>query len=287
VIRSAGVAAAAALALAVAGAPAADASAVSAAELRALAEQAAGDPAALARLRAVDRVDGRPVDIAGSLRGARRAALRARLLTLAAAAEPGRAPDPAAARRDARDVLGQRRFRGAELRGPFRGLLDRLGGWVDDLRDVIPTVDSRLPGGRGVVWIVLAALIAALAWALSGRSVRRRGALAAARAAAVRGAPGETPAALERRADDAERRGDHAQALRLRFRAGLLRLDARGAIELRPSLPTGEVARALRSEEFDRLAAAFDDVVYGHRPAAAEDVEAARRGWAAVLEAAR
>ena len=44
---------------------------------------------------------------------------------------------------------------------------------------------------------------------------------------------------------EAERRGEHELALRLRFRAGLLRLDERGAIELRPSLPTGEVvARA-------------------------------------------
>jgi hypothetical protein len=116
--------------------------------------------------------------------------------------------------------------------------------------------------------------------------VRRRAALVAA--AAVRaGARAETPAALERRADEAERRGDHEDALRLRFRAGLLRLDARGAIAFRPSLQTGEVARALRSDAFDRLAADFDEVVYGARPATPDDVATARREWDRVLEGAR
>ena len=100
-------------------------------------------------------------------------------------------------------------------------------------------------------------------------------------------ARGETPAALERRAEEAERRGDHEAALRLRFRAGLLRLDARGAIAFRPSLPTGEVAQALRSDAFDRLAADFDDVVYGGREADADDVATARREWERVLESAR
>ena len=39
--------------------------------------------------------------------------------------------------------------------------------------------------------------------------------------------------------------------MRLRFRAGLLRLDAREVIEYRPSLTTGEVAEAIVSPAFD------------------------------------
>ena len=54
-------------------------------------------------------------------------------------------------------------------------------------------------------------------------------------------------------------------------------------IELRPSISTGEVARTLRSPDFDRAAARFDEVVYGGRPAAADDVDDARAAWDAVL----
>ena len=59
------------------------------------------------------------------------------------------------------------------------------------------------------------------------------------------------PKTLERQADAAEASGDLEAALRLRFRAGLLRLDRRGAIEFRPSISTHEVRRAVRSEDFD------------------------------------
>jgi hypothetical protein len=134
---------------------------------------------------------------------------------------------------------------------------------------------------------VLIALVGGLGWLIAGRTARRRAAAATAAAARAAGARAESPASLERRAEEAERRGAHEEALRLRFRAGLLRLDARGTIELRPSLPTGEVARTLRSSDFDRLAGDFDAVVYGGRPAEPEDVDAARRGWAAVLEKTR
>ena len=93
----------------------------------------------------------------------------------------------------------------------------------------------------------------------------------------------DDPDTLDRRAREAAERGDHELALRLGFRAGLARLDRRGVIELRPSLSTGDVARALHSPEFDRVAARFDEVVYGRRPAAPADVDSAREAWSAVL----
>ena len=265
----------------------ATAEAVSGAQLRELAARSAGDPAALERLRRVDRVDGRPADVAGSLRGASGAELRARLTALAAAAATRARPDAAAARADAEAILSERRFRQARLEGPFGGVLRRLGRLVGRVRDLVPSVDAAIPGPRGVVWAILIAIAGGLAWLIAGRTVRRRAAIATAAAVRMTGARAETPAALERRAEEAQRHGAHEEALRLRFRAGLLRLDARGAIELRPSLPTGDVARALRSEDFDRLAADFDAIVYGRRPAETEDVDAARRGWAKLMETAR
>jgi hypothetical protein len=291
------VVAAAVLALALAGVRAdlAAATEVSATELRELAQRAADDPAALGRLRGVDAVDGAAVDVGAALGDATGEELRERLEALAAVPGTGesgtnlsgpRAGEPATtaadARADAREILAERRFRGTRVQGPFRGLLDRIGRWLAPLGDLVPRLDRTLPGGRAVVWTLLAAAVLGLGWLLAGRTIRRRAALAAA---AGHGGPGrrESPGELERRAEEAERRGEHEAALRLRFRAGLLRLDARGSIDYRPSLQTHEVSSALHSDAFDRLAAGFDEVVYGERPASSDDVDAARRDWEAVL----
>jgi hypothetical protein len=96
----------------------------------------------------------------------------------------------------------------------------------------------------------------------------------------------EDPDVLEREADAAERAGDLERALRLRFRAGLLRLGQRGAIQYRSSVTTGEVRRTLRSEQFDDLARTFERVTYGGQEALPPDVETARRDWPRVLETA-
>ena len=70
------------------------------------------------------------------------------------------------------------------------------------------------------------------------------------RAAAVPEA--DDPQALERAAEAAERDGEWERAVRLRFRAGLLRLDRRKVLVYRPSLTTGEVARALEGARVRR-----------------------------------
>ena len=271
------------LALALVPAATARAEAVSGSELRALAEQAAGDPVALERLRGVDRVDGRPADLATAL-DADGDALRARLATLAraGAAEPG---DATAARDEAADIVAGRRFSGTEVPGPFRGVLERLADWIAPVLDLVPELDDLLPGGRPVVWALLVLLVGGAAAVLAGRSLRRRGTGGAGARGPGPRAPGndEDPEALERRAREAAARGDHELALRLGFRAGLARLDRRGVLELRPSISTGEVARAVHSPQFDAAAARFDEVVYGRRPAAAGDVEAARAAWDAAL----
>ena len=152
----------------------------------------------------------------------------------------------------------------------------------------VDAVDSVLPGGRRLAWLVLAALILGMAALAVSRLLRRRTAELATRASerARESAP-ETPDELERRARAAEARGNLEAALRLRFRAGLLRLDARGAIRYRPSLPSGEVARALRSPDFDRVAAAFDEVVYGRRPPTPDDVRDSTARWESLVGSGR
>jgi hypothetical protein len=274
---------AAALILPAAAGPArAHAEAVTGAELRELAAGAARDPAALSRLRGVDRVDGRPADLAAALDGASGAELEARLEALAQQS-PGSAPDAGGARREAREILAGRRFSPARLPGPFRGVLDRLAEWVAPVFELIPTLDDIVPGGRPVVWALIALAVAAGAAAVAARTLRRRTAGAASRAPAAGPPVPEGPEALERRAREAAARGEYELALRLGFRAGLGWLDRRGTIEWRPSLSTTEVARTLRSPDFDRVAARFDEVAYGGRRAAAADVDDARSAWATVL----
>jgi hypothetical protein len=264
-------------------AAAAHAEAVSGAELRALAAQAIDDPAALERLRGVDSVDGRPADLAAALEGASDEELRSRLEALAQNAAP-RAGDAAGARDEARDIVSGRRFSPPEVPGPFRGMLERLADWLAPVLDLIPALDDLIPGGRPAVWALLVVLVGGLAALLAGRALRGRVARGGVRRVAAGAVPvAEDPDTLDRRAREAAERGEHELALRLAFRAGLARLDRRGVIELRPSLSTGAVARALDSPQFDRVAARFDEVVYGRRPAAPADVAAAREAWSEVL----
>jgi hypothetical protein len=254
---------------------------VSRAELARLAEAATTDERALERLRRVDSVGGRPVDIRRALAGASRDELDERLAALSASAPAGASPQ--GARERAHAILAERRFHRTELPRPFAGLL----GWIGDrLRPVVDAINralDALPGGDNVLWTIAGTLVAAAAVLVALRLARRRGAVAGGRPGSLPHERGVDPRELERRAEEAERRGDHETALRLRFRAGLLRLDRLRVVPFRESLTSGEVARRLRSPEFDRLARVFDEVVYGRRPPRPEDSEQAREGWHRVL----
>lgn len=194
----------------------------------------------------------------------------------------GQAVDPDTARREAQHILSDGRFRPSStprpLRGPLQWLGDRITGALDHLGNLFGSVSVW-------IWIVvLAAVVALVAWAVSKRVARR--AVSATHAGRA-GAPtdeGESADALERAADAAERDGDLDRAVRLRFRAGLLRLGDRGAITYRPSVTTDEVRRTLASPRFDDLAGTFESVTYGGQAADRPDIDAARREWPHVLE---
>lgn len=257
---------------------------VSAGELRDLAARAAHDPAAAAELRRVDSVDGRPVDLDAALAGAEDEELDRRLEAIAGAGGDQAAVDPGAARADARDIVSDRRFRGTDVPRPFRRVVAWLGERLGPAGAALDRLAERLPGGRSTVWTLLGALVVLAAALAASRIVRRRAARAFTASSTTTGATMVDPARLEREAAEAERRGDLETALRLLFRAGLVRLHRARAIVLRDSLTTGQIRRRLALPEFDRLAARFDDVVYGGRRPDPGDVEAFRRGWTSVLE---
>jgi hypothetical protein len=141
----------------------------------------------------------------------------------------------------------------------------------------------------GIGWALVAVVVVVLATAawVAGQLVRRHRRSAVLRSTAPALARrGEDPDKLERQAAAAERAGDLSLAVRLRFVAGLLRLDRAGVISYRPSLTTGQLVGRVPSADFGDLARAFDEIAYGGRPAAGADVDSARAGWPRVLEAA-
>ena len=207
--------------------------------------------------------------------------------------------DPDAARERARAVLRQRRFRPLHTpriaRGPFTWLgrrIQSLTRWVGNL--VVSVTESGIAG-----WLIAALLLVVLGSAITlvvrhrvrGRIPDRSegGSVVAA----------TDPAVLEAEADAAEGVGDYQLAVRLRFVAGLLRLERFGvlastrrrtnrqvAVSLARVMETSTAAqRTSVLGTFAELATGFDALLYGHRPAVASDSTASRAGWRIVLDA--
>jgi hypothetical protein len=261
----------------------ASAQTVTGTQLQDLAGRAANDPRALAQLRAVREVDGRPVDMARALAGADGPELASRLQVLSGGAPAAPAPASDQARREAQQVLDGRRFKPARVPRPFAGILRTLGRWLEPVGEPLGRVWRRVadtvPGRLFLVAVVF--LVAAL---LSVRFIGRRspGNVHRSRPFGV-GGDELDPDELERQAVAAERAGDLDHAVRLRFVAGVLHLDRAGVIAYRSSLTTGQLRSRLQSPAFADLAAAFDEIAYGGRPAGEADVRAATEGWPRVL----
>lgn len=213
------------------------------------------------------------------------AALAVALVLAPAAAAAERPADP---RRHAEKILDERRFDETTPR-PFRGVLEWLSTpvreAVEALDGLVTAAAGRLPGGEKTFWLLLGLLVCVAAAIVATRIARRRSTASFEQARRTRRGEKPDPRRLEREADEAEHQGDFERALRLRFRAGLMRLGLAEAIPLRDSLTSGEVRRRLQQPEFDALAAAFDEIVYGRRTPELSDVDEARTGWPRVLEA--
>ena len=286
---------AAAFALLVVLAPAAVAREASSDEVRELAERAIDDPEALEELREIDRVDGRPVDHDAAFDNVSGPQLERRLRSLAeggdATAGPDGTPaavDPDLARRRAQEILGESKFEERDIPRPFRGVLDAIGKALRRIGDWLYELADDITGGnpRWLLWglLVVAAVLGAL---VARRLIRRRVRRAREVGLDMAADEGMDPDELDARADDAERDGRLEEAIRLRFRSGLIRLSRARLIPARPSLTSGDVARYLRSRTFEEVAATFDEVVYGRRRPEPRDAERTRAGWRALIEETR
>lgn len=193
------------------------------------------------------------------------------------------APDAESARRAAAEILSEGRFRRDGPPRPLKGVLETIGDWLRGLFEPVIEGLQTAVGGAEVFWFLVGLAVVAVAILVAARLGGRRNLRAESERARERPRPRVDPAALERAADDAEAGGDFAGAVRLRFRAGVLRLARAGVIETAASLTSGQIRRAVAAPEFAELASAFDRIVYGRRPATAADAAAARDRWQRVL----
>ena len=180
------------------------------------------------------------------------AALVATLLLAAAPAPAQPPPDASARARRRRRSCRSAASAAASVPRPFAGLLRWIGDRLQPVVDFFDGLAARIPGGRAGRSTRSSALLVLLARRRCWRACRSGAARPPpCRAARARAPRREDPAALEREADRAAAAGEWETAVRLRFRAGLLRLDAREVIEYRPSLTTGEVSDGVGSPAFD------------------------------------
>jgi hypothetical protein len=263
---------------------------VSSAELRSLAARATEDATALARLRRVTRVDGRQVDMQAALGSASGADLRDRLRILAASPQ-GASPPAIDSRREAGRILDGARYHEPAQPRPLRGLFRWLGQRLEPVARFLAPIGRPFAAAYRAVtgswkWsLLVGGAVALAALYASLRLVGRRG-----RKLAVEGRDGRgrtralDPDTLEREADEAAAAGRFDAAFRLRFLAGLVRLDRAGVVELRPSLTSGALRRKVPSSSLRALTLRFDEIVYGGREAGPDDVEQARREWPRALD---
>jgi hypothetical protein len=159
----------------------------------------------------------------------------------------------------------------AELWFRFLEFVDRVAGWV---------------GGPLVLGLILFALVVLVSVLVARNLGARRAREVEARLRREHAlAHGADPTELEDAADASAAAGNYADGVRLRFRAGLLRLDEGGRIRFRPGLTSAEIQDLLRSADFELLARRFDEIVYGRQKADADDYLLALEGWARLLGA--
>jgi hypothetical protein len=190
-------------------------------------------------------------------------------------------------RQQAAAILRESRFHQSGLPRPLYGVFRVLGGWLAPIGNWVLSVVADLARflADNIEIVVILALAVVVFGALSAVSLRRRRVL---RRSANRAslAAGDDPFELRRLAEEAEAAGDGAGAVRLYFRAGVLRLQLGGRLPDRASLTVGEARRRMRSAEFEQAARSFESVVYGLQPASAMDVTSAKRSWLEPLEEA-
>lgn len=203
------------------------------------------------------------------------------------------------ARDEARRILSGTRYHSkpAKTFRPFAGVLGAVGRFFERVfgpagrwleRELFRPTGSWFSATFGRWWPVVVIAIVVASGAFLGALVIRRRTRSAAET--ERGAAADEHVGwpeLERLAEDAERSGDLEQAIRLRFRAGLVRLERDDGLVGATSRTNAELSRDIGSPTFDGLASDLEAIVYGGSEATAEQAGSSRDGWPVVYRDAR
>lgn len=197
-----------------------------------------------------------------------------------------RSQDPESARRAAKTILSKLPYYTPKSKSRLDGFLEPIGRPIGKLfskvgRAIGKFFEAIVPGSGPWETTLIVVIIAVVAGLVARWVIRRRTTTWTANATERSLAASE----LDRLADEAAARGDHALAVILRFRAGIVRLDA----GLRPSASraTNATIAATIPSSFPPLAGSFDAIRYGDASASEATASAAKSGWSDVLNEAR
>jgi hypothetical protein len=209
---------------------------------------------------------------------------------------PGSSSFSTSAREQAHGILAHPPYRTTPshaprpLAGVFhaigRGLnaaLGRPASWL--YHHLLVHIGHGLQSTFGGWWVIVVGVMATvLGAAMAVMIVKRRARISTRDVASVgTGAGTEDPDDIDHRALAAESTGDHETAVRLFFRAGLLRLQMKGLLSNQNAQTTRQLTEHLHSPTFNALAERHEVIVYARQPATAVDVDTARRDWPRVL----
>ncbi len=198
------------------------------------------------------------------------------------------------ARRQAAHILSQPPFtnRPPHVPDPLGGVLRDIGHWLGDVarpfarlwKDGFSLVHGVFGSFTDPVLIVLAVVAGGVvAWWF----IRRRTRIGVHKESETPATPSDRAADLEAAAATAEAEGDLEAAVRLRFRAGLVRLESAGIIAGPLVTTTRHVSEALRNPTFDHLAERHEAIAYAGATASPVDATSAREGWPRVIDEVR
>ncbi len=206
-------------------------------------------------------------------------------------------PSPDEARKRAQEILNEKRFQPPGTSPAFvRRWLDAIGDPINDFFRVLGRLLARLfdalPGTGPLSWLLWTGFLglAAVLFLVVARAIARRGQHGASTVEPGRSADARDDAPrLEGLADEAEREGRFGEAVRLRFAAGLARLEYRNTVRMGQRRTNRQVAVQVGQTLGDRpsamlveLGEQLDNIVHGGFRASADDAQKARSGWEAL-----
>ncbi|MCL4449027.1 MAG: hypothetical protein M1483_04660 [Actinobacteria bacterium] len=203
----------------------------------------------------------------------------------------GTLPQSAKVRKTAQTILKEPQFRSHTPPRPLHGLLSTIGHWLDFKLPSFPH-----PFGSNIfsnmLWTML--ILAVISAVILGFAIVLTHRLTS-KAVRVKRLEDKTPTIpaktdylnpdeLLRQAILAENSSQFNEAVKLRFKAGIVRLEKDGYVTNTLTTTTEDISETIASPTFNYLAKTFNEIAYANKTADIQDMLEARSGWVMVLK---